>query len=97
MPIPILEQIKKNPNMTLTTVEKAKVKHIALEKAWGINYNSWRGPEPYAPYPGGRLGDKPETLSVKPGFKIWVDQATLDYPESTCLAKKLDCKATCCM
>ena len=42
---------------------------------------------PYAPYKGGSKFPRMETLTEKPGFKIWVDGGTLDYDESTCLAK----------
>ena len=38
-----------------------------------------------------------ETLTIKPGFKIWVDGHTLDYDLEICYAKKLDCSATCCL
>ena len=49
---------------------------------------------PYAP---GTIYDHYETLTEKPGFKIWVDQGKLDYPDYTCEAKLLDCHMTCCM
>lgn len=59
--------------------------------------DSTYGPLHYTPYPGGNLYTKIETKTVKPGFKIWVDGGVLDYDESTCIAKSLDCSATCCM
>ena len=37
------------------------------------------GPLHRAPYAGGTLFPKYETLTIKPGFKIWVDGGTIDY------------------
>lgn len=42
---------------------------------------------PYKPYPGGSEFPLIETLSEKPGFKIWVDGGVLDYNDELCLAK----------
>jgi hypothetical protein len=52
---------------------------------------------PYKPYPGGSKFPLIETLSEKPGFKIWVDGGVLDYYDELCVAKQLDCRLTCCM
>ena len=62
---------------------------IAVDPQWG--------PMPYHPYAGGNKFPLIETLTEKPGFKIWVDGGTLDYGIDTCWAKQLDCRATCCM
>ena len=49
-------------------------------------------PMPYKPYAGGSKFPMIETLSEKPGFKIWVDGGVLDYNDELCLAKQLDCR-----
>jgi hypothetical protein len=33
----------------------------------------------YSPYAGGSRYPEKETLTDKPGFKIWVDGGTIDY------------------
>ena len=55
------------------------------------------GPLHYRPYPGGLKFPVYETITVKPGFKIWVDGGVLDYEQEVCYAKMLDCSATCCL
>lgn len=55
------------------------------------------GPLHYKPYAGGSLFPNNETITIKPGFKIWVDGGVMDYDESICLSKRLDCSATCCL
>ena len=52
---------------------------------------------PYKPYQGGQEFPIIETLTEKPGFKIWVDGGVLDYYDELCVAKQLDCRLTCCM
>ena len=55
---------------------------------------------PTRPYSGGNRYPVNETLTDKPGFKIWVDQLLLDYQTDyayTCVEKRLDCSRTCCM
>lgn len=51
----------------------------------------------YHPYAGGRHFPKMETLTIKPGFKVWVDGGRIDYSQEICYAKMLDCSETCCM
>lgn len=54
----------------------------------------------YRPYAGGSLFPDVETLTEKPGMKIWVDGGVLDYNgnyDYTCIEKQLDCSETCCM
>lgn len=60
-------------------------------------FDEEHGPLHYHPYAGGTLFPEIETLTDKPGFKIWVDGGVLDYEDSLCIEKKLDCSATCCM
>jgi hypothetical protein len=55
------------------------------------------GPLHDHPYAGGSLYPEVETLTDKPGFKIWVDGGVLDYEDYTCVEKQLDCSQTCCM
>ena len=55
------------------------------------------GPLHYRPYPGGLKFPVYETITDKPGFKIWVDGGVLDYEQEVCYAKMLDCSATCCL
>lgn len=55
------------------------------------------GPLHVHPYAGGHRFPKYETLTVKPGFKIWVDGGLIDYDLEICYTKMLDCSATCCL
>ena len=50
----------------------------------------------YKPYAGGSRY-KMETITDKPGFKVWVDGGVLTYDLEVCYAKYLDCSATCCL
>jgi len=50
----------------------------------------------YAPYDGGSKYKEFETITVKPSFKVWVDGGVIDYAREVCIAKHLDCSATCC-
>ena len=50
----------------------------------------------YRPYPGGSKFSY-ETLTEKPGFKVWVDGGVTTYNMEVCTAKWLDCSATCCL
>ena len=43
-------------------------------------YDYTLGPLHTSPYAGGSVFPKYETLTIKPGFKIWVDGGTIDYP-----------------
>ena len=61
-----------------------------------FKYDKDFGPLPLEPYPGGSKFPKKETITVKPGFKIWVDGGVEDYDQNICYAKQLDCSATCC-
>ena len=71
-------------------------------KMRGFAIDPTEGPLVYQPYAGGNRF-KNETLTEKPGFKIWVDGGVLDYELEgspflqTCIQKSLDCSATCCM
>lgn len=65
-----------------------------MKKSFRYDYEL--GPLHESPYAGGTAFPVFETLTVKPGFKIWVDGGTIDYPQNLCLAKRLDCSATCC-
>jgi hypothetical protein len=60
-------------------------------------YDDEHGPLHYMPYAGGSKFPEFETLTSKPGFKIWVDGGVLDYELQICYAKKLNCSATCCL
>ena len=80
--------------------EKEKDEYLKWQKA---NYRydddplTNRGPLHYAPYTGGNKFPEYETLTDKPGFKIWVDGGVLDYTLEICYAKKLNCSETCCL
>ena len=67
-------------------------------KTEGITIDNEFGPLRYMPYANGALYDV-ETITVKPGFKVWVDGGVVDYDqyESICTAKSLDCSKTCCL
>jgi hypothetical protein len=75
--------------------EKAKKEYLDKLEEW-YTMDEEFGPMHYKPYPGGSIYQK-EVLTVKPGAKVWVDGGYLDYPDETCIAKKLDCSETCCM
>ena len=49
-----------------------------MKKLYRYDYNL--GPLHRSPYAGGSVFPKYETLTIKPGFKIWVDGGTIDYP-----------------
>lgn len=71
---------------------------VRQKKRW--EYDEEYGPLAYRPYAGGNKFPVNETLTEKPGFKIWVDQLVIDYQTDysyTCVEKRLDCSNTCCM
>ena len=80
----------------LTEEEKA-IEAFKAKQASRFRVEEGYGPLIYEPYSGGTLFPELETLTAKPGFKIWVDGGVLDYADNTCLPKQLDCSATCCM
>lgn len=49
-----------------------------MKKLYRYDYEL--GPLHRSPYAGGSAFPNYETLTVKPGFKIWVDGGTIDYP-----------------
>ena len=49
----------------------------------------------YSPY--AKIKAPNETITVKPGFKVWVDGGVIQYDLKICYAKSLDCSATCCL
>lgn len=51
---------------------------------------------PYKPYAGGNTF-RMETITEKPGFKVWVDGGVTTYDLEVCYAKHLNCSATCCL
>lgn len=51
---------------------------------------------PYKPYAGG-MEYKMETITVKPGFKVWVDGGVIEYDLDVCFSKHLNCTETCCL
>lgn len=84
------------------TLDNRKAEHIRRIENYGIRYDKDFGPDVYQPYAGGVKFPVIESANVKPGFKIWVDGGVIDYQTNpiyaeTCLAKQLDCSATCCM
>ena len=50
-----------------------------------------------SPYANLAIFKQNETITVKPGFKIWVDGGLVQYDLGICYAKSLDCSATCCL
>jgi len=54
------------------------------------------GPLHYKPYAGGSRFEV-QTITKKPGFKIWVDGGVMTYSDDVCIAKWLDCSETCCL
>lgn len=62
-----------------------------------IGYDEQMGEfQPYTPYAGGSRYSM-ETITVKPGFKVWVDGGVIQYSLDICYAKHLNCSATCCL
>lgn len=79
------------------TEEQKAINAFVAKQASRFRVEEGYGPLIYAPYSGGTAFPDLETLTDKPGFKIWVDGGVLDYADNTCWAKQLDCAATCCM
>lgn len=70
---------------------QARVDAFLADQRERYIWDEEHGPLHYHPYAGGTLFPEIETLTKKPGFKIWVDGGVLDYEESTCVEKQLDC------
>ena len=93
---PALDANETEVVVELTEEEKA-IEAFKAKQASRFRVEEGYGPLIYEPYSGGTLFPELETLTAKPGFKIWVDGGVLDYADNTCLPKQLDCIATCCM
>ena len=80
--------------------EQAKYDEFMATQKSRWDYDEDLGPLVTRPYAGGNQFPVNETLTDKPGFKIWVDQLLIDYQTDyayTCVEKRLDCSRTCCM
>jgi len=88
--------------------ENNALNNLADESSWTPEYKEWMekmkteyqwddtlGFMHYEPYAGGNKFDV-ETITEKPGFKVWVDGGVIDYAQRVCYAKNLDCSKTCC-